>query len=295
MREFNGKLAVVTGGASGIGRELVIQLAGRGASVAMCDLSEDGMSETRDLALANSPEATITAHVCDVSDEESVITFRDEVTAQHDTDHIHLLFNNAGLSGGGSMIADTRESWDRCFGVCWGGVYHGTRAFLPLLVAADEAHLINVSSVNGFWATLGPERPHTAYSAAKFAVKGFTEGLVTDMRQNAPHVKVTLVMPGHIGTSIIQNSLLYGAAETGEREAAEMTALSEWFKNEAPVSAAEAATVILEAVRDERWRLLIGDDAQALDVAVRAEPELAYEKGLFSEALTRAGESLAGD
>ena len=84
--------------------------------------------------------------------------------------------------------------------MCWGGVYHCSRAFVPLLVASDDAYLVNTSSVNGFWACLGPGIPHTAYSAAKFAVKGFSEALVTDFRVNAPHVKVAVVMPGHIGT-----------------------------------------------------------------------------------------------
>ena len=103
-------------------------------------------------------------------------------------------------------LTDEREVWERVFGVCWYGVYYGTRAFLPLLVAAPEAHLVNTSSVNGFWASLGPGIPHTAYSAAKFAVKGFTEGLINDLRLNAPHVSVHLVMPGHVGTSIVLNS-----------------------------------------------------------------------------------------
>ena len=97
--------------------------------------------------------------------------------------------------------------------MCWGGVYYGTRAFLDLLVAADEGHIVNTSSVNGFWASIGPDRPHTAYSAAKFAVKGFTEALLTDLRVNAPHVKASVVMPGHIGTSIVQNSMRHGVNE----------------------------------------------------------------------------------
>ncbi len=126
----------------------------------------------------------------------------------HRTDHIHLLFNNAGIGGGGSIVVDRPEEWDKVFGVCWGGVYNGTRAFLPMLLAAEEGHVVNTSSVNGFWACLGPNA-HTAYSAAKFAVKGFTEALIVDFRQNAPHLKASVVMPGHIGTSIVFNSGAY--------------------------------------------------------------------------------------
>ena len=103
------------------------------------------------------------------------------------------------------------------FAVCWGGVYWGTRAFLPLLAASDEGHLINTSSVNGFWAALGPDRPHTAYSSAKFAVKGFTEALITDLRVHAPHVGVSLVMPGHVGTGIVRSSIRHGDNPRGDR------------------------------------------------------------------------------
>ena len=107
------------------------------------------------------------------------------------------------------------------FNVCWGGVYHGVRTFLPLLVRSTEARIVNTSSVNGFWATIGPETSHTAYSAAKFAVKGFSEALITDLRLTAPNVGVSVVMPGHIGTSIVFNSGSYlGARSQGARRAA---------------------------------------------------------------------------
>ena len=278
MESFTGKVAVVTGGASGMGRELVRQLAAEGCHVAMCDLSVEEMGETKRLALADAPDGTIvTAHMCDVSDEASLIEFRDAVVTQHQTDHLNLLFNNAGIGGGGSVITDPREVWERTFDVCWGGVYLGVRTFLPLLIAADEGHIVNASSVNGFWASIGPDRPHTAYSAAKFAVKGFSEALITDLRVNAPHVKVSVVMPGHIGTSIVENSMRHGAHEL-DMETAEMVQLmSDMFRDQAPVSAAEASTEILDGVRAGRWRILVGDDARKLDEAVRANPEIAYE------------------
>ena len=207
MESFGGKLAVVTGGGSGMGRELVLQLAAEGASVATCDLNADAVAETAELAAKEAPTGSrISTHICDVSKESDVERFRDEVVEQHGTDHINLLFNNAGIGGGGSFLTSSREEWERTFGVCWGGVYLCSRAFVPLLVASDEGHLINTSSVNGFWASLGPGTPHTAYSAAKFAVKGFSEALLEDFRVNAPHVSVSVVMPGHIGTDIVINS-----------------------------------------------------------------------------------------
>ena len=200
----------MTGGGSGMGRELVRQLTAEGCHVATCDVSEEALAETRALAEEGAPDGTlVTTCVADVADEAQWQQFRDHVVSEHSTDHINLLFNNAGIGGGGSFVLEERAQWDATFAVCWGGVYLGCRTFLPMLIAADEGHIVNTSSVNGFWAALGPNIPHTAYSAAKFAVKGFTEALVTDLRVNAPHVHASVVMPGHIGTGIVLNSFRY--------------------------------------------------------------------------------------
>lgn len=279
MQDFNDKLAVITGGANGMGRELARQLADEGCDVAICDLSEDDMADTVSTIREDAPDIKITSHVVDVANEEAILRFRDEVVEQHDTDRVNLVFNNAGLSGGGSIFDSTREAWDRCFDVCWGGVYWGTRAFLPLLTAADEGHLINTSSVNGFWASLGPDRPHTAYSAAKFAVKGFTEALIADLRIHAPHVGVSLVMPGHIGTKIVQSSLRHGiVGDLAAEEKALVELAASDFEANALTSAGDAATIILEGVRANRWRILVGPDAVALDQVVRARPEDVYDE-----------------
>jgi NAD(P)-dependent dehydrogenase (short-subunit alcohol dehydrogenase family) len=285
MRDFSEKLAVITGGASGMGRQMARQLAADGCDVAICDLSDDDMADTTAQIREESVGIKITSHHCDVSDEEAILRFRDEVVEQHDTDHVNLVFNNAGLSGGGSLFDGSRESWDRCFDVCWGGVYYSTRAFLPLLAASEEGHLINTSSVNGFWASLGPDRPHTAYSAAKFAVKGFTEALIADLRLHAPHVGVSLVMPGHIGTGIVKSSIRHGII--GDEITDDMRWMMEEaateFEKNAPMSAAEAATVILDGVRANKWRILVGDDAHALDRVVRSHPEDVYDAGGLQE------------
>jgi NAD(P)-dependent dehydrogenase (short-subunit alcohol dehydrogenase family) len=290
VQDFTGRIAVITGGGTGMGRELAVQLAAAGAHVAMCDLSEENMAATADRARAAAPSSDIrvSTHVADVSDEAAMSVFRDEVLAAHATDHVDLLFNNAGLSGGGSLFTDTRESWDRCFDVCFYGVVNGVRVFLDALVAADEGHIVNTSSVNGFWASIGPDRPHTAYSAAKFAVKGFTEALITDLAFNAPHVKVSVVMPGHIGTSIVENSARWGRSSLTAEEAAFMEVASKMFHDLAPMTAATAATVILDGVRADRWRILVGDDAHRLDAAVRADPEAAYRPG-FTDGIFGSG------
>jgi NAD(P)-dependent dehydrogenase (short-subunit alcohol dehydrogenase family) len=305
MRSFSGKLAVVTGAGTGMGRELALQLAGEGCDVAFCDVSEGNMAETLRLCGESAPAGTqITAHRCDVSDESQVLAFRDAVLAEHDTSHVNLLFNNAGIGGGGSFIADDRSDWERVFNVCWYGVYYCSRAFVPLVVASDDGYIVNTSSVNGFWASLGPGIAHTAYSSAKFAVKGFTEALINDLRLNAPHVKVSLVMPGHVGTSIGRNSRdVLGKPQPADMSSEELALVRDRlkrqglpvedvsdaqlrrgieqrmidFRDKAPCTAARAATIILDGVREERWRILVGEDAKSLDERVRAAPEQAYE------------------
>jgi len=316
MKDFNGRLAVITGAGSGMGRELAVQLAAEGCNLGLCDISTVPLEETRALCQAAGPAGLkVSIHACDVSNEQQVLAFRDGVVAEHDAECVHLLFNNAGIGGGGSFIVDERAEWERTFGVCWFGVYYCSRAFLPLVVAAPEAHIVNTSSVNGFWASLGPAVPHTAYSAAKFAVKGFTEALINDCRLNAPHVKVSVVMPGHIGTSIALNTAKVlrgrGAMEMTAEEVADARArlaarglpvdnlpddhiraamhqMGVDFREKAPLTAAQAATIILDGVREERWRILVGEDAKRLDAMVRAEPELAYEPG-FTERMTAQG------
>jgi NAD(P)-dependent dehydrogenase (short-subunit alcohol dehydrogenase family) len=306
-----------------MGRELARQLIAEGCSVAMCDVSARNMAETVALCEADGvPQgARVTAHIADVSDESQLVAFRDEAAAQHDTERLHLLFNNAGIGGGGSIIADSREEWERTFNVCWGGVYLGVRTFLPMLQAADEAHIVNTSSVNGFWASLGPNVSHTAYAAAKFAVKGFSEALITDLALNAPHIKVSVVMPGHIGTSIVANSrkVMTGRDEdtlsqadldrararigraglnVGELSDAALQAMvSEQhrrFLEEAPTTAAAAAKIILDGVKAERWRILVGDDAHRMDELVRADPEAAYSPAFFDILAKEVGWRLGG-
>ena len=312
MKSFEGKIAVVTGGGSGMGRELALQLVAMGCDVAMCDVFSEGMAETKRLCLAQARQgARISTFVADVSIEDQVLAFAQSVKRELDTDHIHLLFNNAGIGGGGGFVDGIRADWEKTFNVCWYGVYYCTRAFLPLLRNADEGHIINTSSVNGFWATLGPNRPHTAYCAAKFAVKGFTEALITDLALNAPHIKCSVVMPGHIGTDIPVNSrkILKGSEAAIDIAAARRLAaargvdvvglsdeqirervmeLERRFRDDAPTTAAQAATIILDGVKAEKWRILVGKDAESLDERVRAAPEAAYSPE-FHETFRRGG------
>jgi NAD(P)-dependent dehydrogenase (short-subunit alcohol dehydrogenase family) len=307
---FSGKLAVVTGGGSGIGRELVRQLTAQGCSVATCDLNPDSIAVTAATTWAAAPPGVaVTGHACDVSDEAQVLRFRDELLEQHASDHVDLVFANAGIGGGESFIASPREVWERTFAVDWWGVYYCARVFLPLLIASGDGILVSTSSVNSFWATLAPGIPNSAYSSAEFAIRGFTEALIEDLRTNAPQVRVAIAIPGHVGTDIVANSLrARGLPEPEQMSDAQVAEVipsdtqaklidagllaedvttdhlrqmiaqaNADFREKAPVSAAEAATVILDGVRSRAWRILIGDDASKLDAAVRAKPEAAYD------------------
>jgi NAD(P)-dependent dehydrogenase (short-subunit alcohol dehydrogenase family) len=317
MENFIGRIAVVTGGGTGMGRELVRQLAKEGCHVATCDVASNAVNETKVLALEDAPLGTrVTTFIADVADESQLLAFREAVAIDHSTSSINLLFNNAGVAGGGSFVDDERSSWERTFAIDWGGVYLGTRTFLPMLMEASEGHIVNTSSINGIFASIGPTIPHTAYSAAKFAVRGFSEALITDLRINAPHINVSVVMPGHVGTSIVINSGIVHGKEPDDLNEEDLVKIrrqlfqggtpvddvadedlrkgvamfGEAFRDLAPLSAASGATIILDGVRKNQWRILVGDDAVVIDEMVRTTPELAYEpefwqslqsKGLF--------------
>jgi NAD(P)-dependent dehydrogenase (short-subunit alcohol dehydrogenase family) len=313
---YTGKLAVVTGGGSGIGRELVRQLAAQGCSVAACDLNADTVAVTAATSWAAAPPgAQVTGHVCDVSDEAQVQRFRNELLEQHGTDHVDLVFSNAGVFAGASFVKDSRQEWERTFAINWWGVYYCARTFLPLLIASGDGVLVNVSSVAGFWATAGPGAPPiTAYSTSEFAIKGFSEALIEDLRSNAPQVRVVVVMPGVVSTDLATNSrralglpeweqlsdaeLLELIPDTGRAVLIGMGLLPEDFSADdlrraiprlrdelqgKGFNAAQAATIILDGVRSGAWRILVGEEAEMLDEQVRANPEAPFNYENYAE------------
>ncbi len=315
IADFAGLIAVVTGGGSGMGRELTIQLAAAGADVAICDVDPENMDATLELAAASAaPGVRLTAAAANVAERQAMDAFATHVATEFETGSINLLFNNAGVSGGQSIVTEDEGHWDNTFAVTWGGVLNGTRAFLPMLLSASRSQVVNTSSVNGMWACLGPHGTHVAYSTAKHAVKGFTEALIVDFRMNAPHVTAAVVMPGHIGTGIMRHSfefrgedpkhvsdeLIATTRETYAKRGVDLSAASDEdirnfvaiqvdeFEHAAPTSAAEAATIILDGVKAGEWRILVGNDAHALDAALRANPGAAYTQA-FTDELTALG------
>ena len=315
MNSFTGKLAVVTGGGSGIGRELVRQLAAQGCSVATCDINPDSAAATAATVWATAPSGVaVTGHVCDVSDEAQVLRFRDEVVDQHKRDHVDLVFANAGVFGGGSFVKDSREEWERTFNIDWYGAYYCARVFLPLLIASGDGVLVNTSSVASFWPTAGAGQPITAYSAVNSAIKGFSEALVEDLRCNAPQVRVVVVMPGMVNTDIAATSrralglpdyeqlsdaqLLELLPEQGRTILIAMGLLPENFSGDdvrraiprlkeelqgKGFTATQAATIILDGVRSGAWRVLVGEEAKMLDEQVRANPEAPFNYENYAE------------
>ena len=312
---FAGKLAVVTGGGSGIGRELVRQLAAQGCSVATCDLNPDSVAVTAATVWATAPPGVaVTGHVCDVSDEAQVLRFRDELLEQHARDHVDLVFANAGVAGGGSFVKDSREEWERTFAINWWGVYYCARAFLPLLIASGDGVLVNISSAAAFWATAGAGMPITAYAASEFAIKGFSEALIEDLRSNAPQVRVVVVMPGVVNTDIAENSrralgqpdveqlsdaeVMGMIPDTGRTVLIAMGLLPENFTaddfrraiprlkdafRDQGFLPAQAATIILDGVRSGAWRILVGEEAKMLDEQTRANPEAPFNYENYAE------------
>lgn len=268
MKSFRDKVAAVTGAASGMGRELAIELARRGCHVAISDVNEKGLAETLALAQA-AGQVNITAQKLDVANRADVYAWADRVVADHG--RVNLIFNNAGVAHGASVEAASYEDFEWIVGINFWGVVYGTKAFLPRLRASGEGHVINLSSVFGL---IGVPTQAT-YNATKFAVRGFTEALRQELDMQKSCVSATCVHPGGIRTNIARAARYDKSAEsiTGQSQEASQKNFEKMFRT----TAADAVKVILRGVERDSRRVLIGPDAYFIDAMQRLLPT-GYQK-----------------
>lgn len=254
MQGFAGKVAVVTGAGSGIGQALALELGRSGAKVAICDVDTEGLAQTEERLKAIG--APVKADRLDVTEREAFLAYADAVAEHFGT--VNQIYNNAGIAFTGDVEVSQFKDIERVMDVDFWGVVNGTKAFLPHLIASGDGHVVNVSSVFGLFSVPG----QAAYNAAKFAVRGFTEALRQEMILAGHPVKVTTVHPGGIKTAIARNAT---AAEGLDRDE-----LAKAFdKRLARTSPEKAAQIILDAVRKNKARVLVGTDAVILDALVR--------------------------
>ena len=261
MHPVSGKVAAITGAGSGIGRAVALQLARRGGRVAICDVDEAGLRQTAAQLPGEPHRATV-----DVSDRGAVEAWAADVADHHGV--VHQIYNNAGVSSGHSILEITYAELERTIAINLWGVIHGTKAFLPHLIASGDGHVINTSSLNGYFAQ--PEL--SAYVTTKFAVRGFTETLRAEMLAAKAPVQVSVVHPGGVRTQIASNALRSAEALGMEVTAADRARIDLYNDKLLRLDPARAAQIIVAGVERGRPRIRVGNDAVAVDLISRLIP-----------------------
>jgi len=250
MTTIQGKVAVVTGAGSGIGRALALELAKRGAHIALSDVNAAGLSET---ALLLGSATKVTTHVVDVRDWDAVQAHARDVKAQHGG--ADIIINNAGVAARGTVESMSYDDFKLVIDVNLWGVVHGTKAFFPLLRERSEGHIVNIASNN----SMVPFAMNGPYNASKYAVYGLNETLMQELRGDT--IRITSVHPGGIRTNIANNTKNANEAETAR------------FNRIAMTSAGKAAATILDGVERNRERVFVGTDAKIMAAAKRLMPD----------------------
>jgi NAD(P)-dependent dehydrogenase (short-subunit alcohol dehydrogenase family) len=258
MQEFTGRVAAITGAGSGIGRALAELLAGRGAHLALSDIDEIGLAAT--VARCEGRGVKVTSQRLDVADRDAMYAWAETVVGEHG--RVNLIFNNAGVGLGATVESMSYEDLEWLMGINFWGVVYGTKAFLPHLKAAGEGHVVNLSSVFGLISI--PSQ--SAYNAAKFAVRGFTDSLRMELEMEGAGVSCTTVHPGGIKTNIARNARIDASVAdvAGDVEAARRN-----FDKALFTSPDKAARQILAAVEHDQRRALVGPDAKVIDLLSR--------------------------
>ena len=254
MNSFEGKVAVITGAGSGIGRALAVNLAKKGAKLALCDIDTEGLAET--VRQAEALGATVKSDWLNVAEREAVLAYADAVVAHFG--EVNQVYNNAGIAYNGDVEKSEFKDIEKIMDVDFWGVVNGTKAFLPHVIASGDGHIVNISSLFGLIAVPG----QSAYNAAKFAVRGFTEALRQEMLVAKHPVKVTCVHPGGIKTAVARNATVVDGQDA--------LTFAEFFDTRLALHSPEmAAQTILKGVRRGHARVVVGWEAKALDVLAR--------------------------
>ena len=261
MTTIRGSAAAVTGAASGIGRALALELAARGCDLALADRDEAGLHATA-AEIGRACSQKVTAHRVDVGEPQQIANFAEAATLAHPG--LNIVVNNAGVALLGQFNEIDQAQMDWLMDINFWGVVHSTRAFLPHLARQREAHIVNLSSIFGIIAPPG----QTAYAAAKFAVRGFSESLRHELQMAASPVRLSVVHPGGVATNIVRNS----RAGTGVTDNARRAQTIERFDAVARTTPAAAALRIIAGIEKNRPRILIGNDARFMDLLQRFRP-----------------------
>ena len=261
MTAIRGAAAAVTGAASGIGRALAIELAARGCDLALADRDEAGLA-TVAAEIARAHPRKVSLHRVDVGDASQIAGFAQAAVAAHPG--LNIVVNNAGVALLGQFHEIDQAQMDWLMNINFWGVVHSTRAFLPHLATRREAHIVNLSSIFGIVAPPG----QTAYAAAKFAVRGFSESLRHELQMAASPVRLSVVHPGGVLTNIVRNSRAGVGVTDNERRAQSI----ERFDAIAKTTPREAALRIIKGIENNQPRILIGGDARFMDLLQRFRP-----------------------
>jgi NADP-dependent 3-hydroxy acid dehydrogenase YdfG len=254
MNPFEGKVAVITGAGSGIGRALAVNLATKGAKLALSDIDTEGLADT--VRVTEALGATVKSDRLNVAEREAVLAYADAVVTHFG--EVHQVYNNAGIAYNGDLENSEFKDIERIMDVDFWGVVNGTKAFLPHVIASGDGHVVNISSLFGLIAVPG----QNAYNAAKFAVRGFTEALRQEMLVARHPVKVTCVHPGGIKTAVARNATVADGQNA--------QSFAEFFDKHMALHTPEmAAETIINAVAKGRARVVVGWEAKALDVLAR--------------------------